>query len=151
MFVADSRRKRPSERRCWRWQGRTMHLQFNRSPPSMKTTEPDTIIQLCYNCITQKAHLLFLYTINGRLSLLRRTTRIGGGGGTSGAPVMNSSGESSSEARSNPAPISRYTTLPASSSFFKPQLSRTADATAPYRSEERRVGKECRSRWSPYH
>ena len=21
----------------------------------------------------------------------------------------------------------------------------------PYRSEERRVGKECRSRWSPYH
>src|SRR2546430_5208457 len=22
---------------------------------------------------------------------------------------------------------------------------------APYRSEERRVGKECRSRWSPYH
>ena len=25
------------------------------------------------------------------------------------------------------------------------------DATAGYRSEERRVGKECRSRWSPYH
>ena len=24
-------------------------------------------------------------------------------------------------------------------------------AYAPYRSEERRVGKECRSRWSPYH
>src|SRR5471032_51888 len=24
-------------------------------------------------------------------------------------------------------------------------------ATAPLRSEERRVGKECRSRWSPYH
>src|SRR3989442_10464476 len=23
--------------------------------------------------------------------------------------------------------------------------------TAPHRSEERRVGKECRSRWSPYH
>ena len=23
--------------------------------------------------------------------------------------------------------------------------------TIPYRSEERRVGKECRSRWSPYH
>ena len=23
--------------------------------------------------------------------------------------------------------------------------------TVPYRSEERRVGKECRSRWSPYH
>ena len=26
-----------------------------------------------------------------------------------------------------------------------------ADATALHRSEERRVGKECRSRWSPYH
>ena len=26
-----------------------------------------------------------------------------------------------------------------------------ADETAPNRSEERRVGKECRSRWSPYH
>src|SRR3712207_6927396 len=26
-----------------------------------------------------------------------------------------------------------------------------AGATVGYRSEERRVGKECRSRWSPYH
>ena len=26
-----------------------------------------------------------------------------------------------------------------------------SDGIAPYRSEERRVGKECRSRWSPYH
>src|SRR2546430_12513246 len=26
-----------------------------------------------------------------------------------------------------------------------------ADVHAVYRSEERRVGKECRSRWSPYH
>ena len=26
-----------------------------------------------------------------------------------------------------------------------------ADLSAEYRSEERRVGKECRSRWSPYH
>ena len=26
-----------------------------------------------------------------------------------------------------------------------------ADAKDPWRSEERRVGKECRSRWSPYH
>src|SRR5256885_17118054 len=26
-----------------------------------------------------------------------------------------------------------------------------ADAARPRRSEERRVGKECRSRWSPYH
>ena len=26
-----------------------------------------------------------------------------------------------------------------------------AEAAVAYRSEERRVGKECRSRWSPYH
>ena len=26
-----------------------------------------------------------------------------------------------------------------------------ASGLIPYRSEERRVGKECRSRWSPYH
>ena len=28
---------------------------------------------------------------------------------------------------------------------------RTADAISSHRSEERRVGKECRSRWAPYH
>src|SRR6476646_11140451 len=28
---------------------------------------------------------------------------------------------------------------------------RSSTATVPPRSEERRVGKECRSRWSPYH
>jgi len=31
------------------------------------------------------------------------------------------------------------------------QLYADSDASAPFRSEERRVGKECRSRWSPYH
>ena len=30
---------------------------------------------------------------------------------------------------------------------FKPEFLKIN----PYRSEERRVGKECRSRWSPYH
>ena len=30
-------------------------------------------------------------------------------------------------------------------------LAETAGATVVKRSEERRVGKECRSRWSPYH
>ena len=30
-------------------------------------------------------------------------------------------------------------------------LVRAKDALATVRSEERRVGKECRSRWSPYH
>src|SRR3712207_9129972 len=30
-------------------------------------------------------------------------------------------------------------------------VSRDAPALEQYRSEERRVGKECRSRWSPYH
>src|SRR3989449_9163150 len=31
------------------------------------------------------------------------------------------------------------------------ELARQQDASADPRSEERRVGKECRSRWSPYH
>src|SRR5258706_4926924 len=34
-------------------------------------------------------------------------------------------------------------------SFFKSEISKLKFASA--RSEERRVGKECRSRWSPYH
>ena len=33
----------------------------------------------------------------------------------------------------------------------KEALDARAAAIAEYRSEERRVGKECRSRWSPYH
>ena len=33
----------------------------------------------------------------------------------------------------------------------KPQTTRNRIQTVYTRSEERRVGKECRSRWSPYH
>src|SRR3712207_9462640 len=33
----------------------------------------------------------------------------------------------------------------------EPTQMRYAEALAEWRSEERRVGKECRSRWSPYH
>ena len=32
-----------------------------------------------------------------------------------------------------------------------PVLAQNKNAKAAERSEERRVGKECRSRWSPYH
>ena len=32
-----------------------------------------------------------------------------------------------------------------------PETADLAMESKPYRSEERRVGKECRSRWSPYH
>ena len=32
-----------------------------------------------------------------------------------------------------------------------PNLCKRANVSAIVRSEERRVGKECRSRWSPYH
>ena len=32
-----------------------------------------------------------------------------------------------------------------------PRLALTATANCAHRSEERRVGKECRSGWSPYH
>src|SRR3712207_7272306 len=35
--------------------------------------------------------------------------------------------------------------------LLAPPGGRLPDARAPRRSEERRVGKECRSRWSPYH
>ena len=34
---------------------------------------------------------------------------------------------------------------------FIPEEYWSLDATVDVRSEERRVGKECRSRWSPYH
>ena len=34
--------------------------------------------------------------------------------------------------------------------FFSARYA-TAESAATLRSEERRVGKECRSRWSPYH
>ena len=44
--------------------------------------------------------------------------------------------------------------LPEAWQFKKPAVE-TKNAETPilerYRSEERRVGKECRSRWSPYH
>ena len=35
--------------------------------------------------------------------------------------------------------------------LLKPNLVRSAKRERAVRSEERRVGKECRSRWSPYH
>ena len=34
---------------------------------------------------------------------------------------------------------------------FKLSLDLYKQGLSPFRSEERRVGKECRSRWSPYH
>ena len=36
-------------------------------------------------------------------------------------------------------------------SDLKKKMSENYKTVADYRSEERRVGKECRSRWSPYH
>ncbi len=47
------------------------------------------------------------------------------------------------------APISEL--LIASATFEGTFTSNAADNAGPKRSEERRVGKECRSRWSPYH
>ena len=35
--------------------------------------------------------------------------------------------------------------------FFEVSLPKFGEAPISVRSEERRVGKECRSRWSPYH
>src|SRR3712207_7081484 len=45
-------------------------------------------------------------------------------------------------------PPGRGTRHPGSAAFV---ILRAPIATRPRRSEERRVGKECRSRWSPYH
>ena len=36
-------------------------------------------------------------------------------------------------------------------SLFEERMKVATDVAAYKRSEERRVGKECRSRWSPYH
>ena len=55
--------------------------------------------------------------------------------GSQAAKVLKNEGYKVILVNSNPATI-----------MTDPEL---ADAT--YRSEERRVGKECRSRWSPYH
>ena len=41
--------------------------------------------------------------------------------------------------------------LPASKAIPKEMLPIIDKPLVQYRSEERRVGKECRSRWSPYH
>ena len=35
--------------------------------------------------------------------------------------------------------------------FLSPYVADALEKYTPVRSEERRVGKECRSRWSPYH
>jgi len=46
----------------------------------------------------------------------------------------------------------KYTNLaPLAKESFVPAISGGELAVADVRSEERRVGKECRSRWSPYH
>src|SRR3712207_6896339 len=45
----------------------------------------------------------------------------------------------------------RLAQLLGSSQYVASLLTRTPEALRILRSEERRVGKECRSRWSPYH
>ena len=35
--------------------------------------------------------------------------------------------------------------------IFGEEIGRFSETISEFRSEERRVGKECRSRWSPYH
>ena len=44
-----------------------------------------------------------------------------------------------------------YIVLGAMLCIFRTQMLNWAMTVAGIRSEERRVGKECRSRWSPYH
>ena len=47
--------------------------------------------------------------------------------------------------------ILQYTPKAACEPLLKLVKSAAANAENNFRSEERRVGKECRSRWSPYH
>ena len=47
-------------------------------------------------------------------------------------------------------PVTKYGIKVASMGFVM-QQEEAAIVRGPMRSEERRVGKECRSRWSPYH
>ena len=45
----------------------------------------------------------------------------------------------------------KKSTAPALQKGYNSLQKKATDVAAPQRSEERRVGKECRSRWSPYH
>src|SRR2546430_7936193 len=44
-----------------------------------------------------------------------------------------------------------WLSVPRTKTSMRPEAHDTAPGVPPRRSEERRVGKECRSRWSPYH
>src|SRR2546430_11306382 len=50
----------------------------------------------------------------------------------------------------SPAPSAAYST-PRRDGISDPRKRKSGFFTVSIRSEERRVGKECRSRWSPYH
>ena len=51
-----------------------------------------------------------------------------------------------------PSVVTRMTSIQPSWATTKGEIFRTIpNEIMPSRSEERRVGKECRSRWSPYH
>src|SRR5260370_11008066 len=66
--------------------------------------------------------------------------------GTAATAPQRLSAVAKSPLRSRPTILLRAEQRP--SQFLIPRL---AVAAPPPRSEERRVGKECRSRWSPYH
>src|SRR5256885_15970187 len=79
----------------------------------------------------------------------------GGGTGSGAGPGQTGSGASTGQAGSGASagsePVARLEKLTASQ--FANSLRDLLGQAAPLgpRSEERRVGKECRSRWSPYH
>src|SRR5256885_3124435 len=76
----------------------------------------------------------------GLLPSGRRLTRQSCGGGQS----RNQAGKAANRAE-------RALNLPRKEKDHGFSLNRSMQETAIARSEERRVGKECRSRWSPYH
>src|SRR5439155_8198431 len=82
--------------------------------------------------------------VTGVQTLLFRSPSISGHGG--GARPATSATRASNASRD----FSRRCALATRSSNASKDFSRRC-AMATIRSEERRVGKECRSRWSPYH
>ena len=77
-------------------------------------------------------------------------------------PALRQLGHEIVESQVDLLPLSYFMDVPAN--FTREELARRAQVTEeilaevrrahrerPLRSEERRVGKECRSRWSPYH
>src|SRR2546429_8199402 len=104
---------------------------------------------------------LFPYTTLFRSLVMWLRTRRSGVRISQGAPLLESKGFNQSELHPDRLGNTRRSSMSSSHKYFfilQNQHVTDANLTSFYgpqklsrRSEERRVGKECRSRWSPYH